>query len=48
MPPGIKHPNYVCWDDLETPIRAMLIGYYQTTEHDDLEKAKVGLASKVM
>lgn len=33
MPPGIRHPNFVCWDDLEAPQHAMLIGYHQTAEY---------------
>lgn len=38
MPPGIKHDNYVCWGDLETPIQARLIGYHQTAEHTRSEQ----------
>jgi hypothetical protein len=33
MPPGIRHDNWVCWDDLETPAQAKLIGFHQTAEH---------------
>jgi len=46
MPPGIEHPNYVCWDSLETPERAMLIGFSQTSGHDEFEKLKLSAGIK--
>jgi len=29
MPPGINHPNYVCFDDLDVWSQAKLIEYHR-------------------
>lgn len=35
MPPGINHPNYVSWDDLDVWSQAKLIEYLRIRAFDE-------------